>query len=113
MRKGFGMPRHGRFWGRQPTVSARRAYRFLPTAARPNDFAVITAAGFVIAVIPLVFRADLLAIFSFGRDSEIDQEPRQVGSNPCPPAIRVLGVPAHVTDLRTSLPSWPLRYRKW
>jgi hypothetical protein len=54
---------------------------------------VVTAAGLVIDVVPVVPASDRLAVTTLPRNAKFNQEPWQARSNPCSPSERVLLLP--------------------
>ena len=80
----------------------------VPRLALADHAAVVTAAGLVVHVVPVMWCVDRSAILSFVRDTQLDQEPGQSSAKPSAPRVRMRSfrlhlVPAHPSrqnDLR-------------
>ena len=59
----------------------------LPETPLPNHIAVIAGGMRSILIVPLVNAAYLLTVVAFGADTQINQEPRQMPSNPSAEAV--------------------------
>ena len=64
-----------------------------PQSTGSHDAAVVAAARLVVNVAPPVLSTNLFTVVGLVRDSEVDQKPRQVRSNPGAPAVGMFRVP--------------------
>jgi hypothetical protein len=71
----------------------------LPELPSTHDFTVVAAARFIVAVIPPVLATHGFAVFGLRGEPSVDQEIREPGANPGPPAKWVAGVQFDMTRI--------------